>query len=246
MGGGPQRSSLTSLAGLGSHCCFLLATYTQKSRRATYSDHLRGDVANAASPARRGLVQDIVNPETGILLGKRIEVLLEQDILGGDVGEDEVNLGLVTSGTATNDGTDDLQHGSDTSATSDHTKVTDHVGSVDESALGSLDAQSLANAEGSHVLGDVAGGVRLDEQVEVAGLVVTGDGGVGPDDLLGGAIGLGQLGANGDVLADGKAEDRVRGGEGETVAEDVVSVRATWWKVDRARARQLTWLHCER
>jgi hypothetical protein len=68
------------------------------------------------------------------------------------------------------------------------------------------------------VLGDVALGVGLDEEVEVAGLVVSGDGGVGADDFLGGAVGLLDRGADGDVLADGEAEDRGLCGELESVA----------------------------
>lgn len=41
------------------------------------------------------------------------------------------------------------------------------------------------------MFGDVAGGVGFYEEVKVAGLVVTGDGGIGADDLFGGTIGLG-------------------------------------------------------
>jgi hypothetical protein len=67
------------------------------------------------------------------------------------------------------------------------------------------------------MLGDVAGGVRLDEQVEVALVVVRGDGSVRANDLLGLAVD-GEGGAEGDVLADGEAEDVGGFGEGEAVA----------------------------
>jgi hypothetical protein len=67
------------------------------------------------------------------------------------------------------------------------------------------------------VLGDVALGVGLDEQVEVAGLVVAGDGSVGADNLLGAAIRLRQVGTDGDVLADRETEDMTRGGKLESV-----------------------------
>lgn len=93
-----------------------------------------------------------------------------------------------------------------------------HVGGVDESALGTPHADGLADGQRSHVLGDVAGRVRLDEQVEVAGLVVARDGGVGPDNLLGRAIGLLDISANGDVLANGETQDRGRRRQGEPVA----------------------------
>lgn len=153
-----------------------------------------------------------------VLLGERVEVLLEQNVLLGDVGKDEIDLGGVASLAAADNGADDLEHGGDTSTAGDHAKVTDHVGSVDESALGALDADSLANGKTGHVLGDVTGRVGLDEEIEVAGLVVTRDGGVGADDFLGGAIGLGEMGADRDVLADGEAEDIGWVGESEAVA----------------------------
>ena len=57
------------------------------------------------------------------------------------------------------------------------------------------------------MLGDVTRGVGLNEEVEVPGLVVAGDGGVGSDDFFIGAIGLGEGGCNGDVLADWETED---------------------------------------
>lgn len=68
------------------------------------------------------------------------------------------------------------------------------------------------------MLADVARRVRLDEQVEVARLLVAADGRVGPDDLLVAAVGLREDGADGDVLADGEAEDVGGAGEGEAVA----------------------------
>lgn len=93
----------------------------------------------------------------------------------------------------------------------------DHVGLVDESALGTANLDGLTDNERGHVLGDVALRVGLDKEIKVAGLVVAGDGGIRADDLLGCAIRLGQRCANGDVLADGKAEDRVAGGQLEAV-----------------------------
>lgn len=194
--------------------------------KATYSDHVGGDVANTTGPALRGLVQDVVHAEAAVLLGESIEVLLEENVLGRDVGEDEVDLGLVACGTATDDGADDLEHGGDTGTSGDHAKVTDHVRGVDEGTLGTLDLERLANLERGHVLGDVAGGVGLDQEVKVAGLVVARDGGVGAHDLLGGAIGLGAVGADGDVLADGKAKNTLLGGEAEPVAKEAVNYMA--------------------
>lgn len=148
-----------------------------------------------------------MDTDTGILSSQTIEILLEENILRGDVGEDQVDFGLVTGGAASDNSPHHLQHRGNTGSTGDHTEVTDHVRSIDESTLGPTDADGLANHEGGHVLGDVSLGVGLDEDIEEAGLVVTRDGSVGADNLLGGAVGLDNWGANGDVLADGKAKD---------------------------------------
>lgn len=65
------------------------------------------------------------------------------------------------------------------------------------------------------MLGDVAGGVGFDEQVEVATVFVRGDGRVGADDFFGL---IGQSSSDGHVLADGEAEDVRWAREGEAVA----------------------------
>jgi hypothetical protein len=96
--------------------------------------------------------------------------------------------------------------------------VADHVGGVDESALGTFDLDVVTDGEGGHVLGDIAGGVGLDEEVKEAGLMVTRDGSVGAEDVLVCAIWLRAAGGDGDVLADGEAEDGSGSGKGEAVA----------------------------
>lgn len=195
----------------------------------TYLDHVSGDVADTASPLLRRLVQNIVHANAGVFLGEGIEVLLEQDVLGSDIGKDQVYLGLITLraiATAANNGTDDLKHRGDTSTAGNHAKVTNHVGSVDKGTLGAPDADGLTNHEGRHVLRDVALRVGLDEEVEVAGLVVAGDGSIGTDNLLGVAVGLGERSANGDVLADGEAENGVARGQLEPIARGATLVRA--------------------
>jgi hypothetical protein len=159
-----------------------------------------------------------VNAETTILLGQGVEVLLEKNILGSDVGKDEIHLGLVAGSTSANDGANDLEHGSDASASSNHAKVADHVGGVDESALGAANANCLADQERGHVLGDVALRIRLDQEVDESRLVVAGNRGIRSDDFLDGSIRLRKVGANGDVLADGKTQDVLLRGELESVA----------------------------
>lgn len=163
-----------------------------------------------------------MDTESLISGGERIEVLLEQDILHVDVGEEQVDLSGISSSAAADNGADNLEHGGDTGATCDHTEVADHVGGVDHGALGALDLDGLSDDQGGHVLGDVAGGIGLDEQVEVAGLVVTGDGGVGAEEILADSLALwvrgGEVRGDGDVLADWEAEDRVGSWELEAVA----------------------------
>lgn len=185
----------------------------------TYLDHVGRDVTDTTSPAIGRVVEDVVDAEALVLGGERVEVLLEQNVLLRDVGEDEVDLGAVASAlAAADDGLDDLQHGGDASAAGNHAEVAHHVGSVREGALGPAHANGLAGGERGEVSADVACRVRLDQQVEVTGLLVAADGRVRADDLLGGAIGLREDGADADVLPDGEAEE-VRGtGEGESVA----------------------------
>lgn len=213
---------LMSSAGLGSHCCRVVRKHVPKEtverRKKAYSDHIRCDVTDTTSPVLRGVVKDVVDTNLVVLLGQSVQVLLEQNILSGDIGEDKIDFGLVASSATTDDSTDDLKHRCDTSTAGNHTKVAYHVGLVDESTLGALDANGLANNKGRHELGDVALGVALDQEIEVTGLVVAGDGRVGAHDLLDLAVLLRKDGANGDVLADGEAEDRLRGGKLEAVA----------------------------
>jgi hypothetical protein len=106
--------------------------------------------------------------------------------------------------------------------------MTDHVGFVYHSSFWSPHFYGLSDDEGGHVFGDVAGGVGFYEEVEVAGLVVAGDGGVGADDLLVGAVGLGERGCDGDMLTDGEAEDCGGGGELEAIAGEVSKLFLGW------------------
>lgn len=84
------------------------------------------------------------------------------------------------------------------------------------------------------MLGDIAGGVGFDEQVEVALVVVGGDGGVGADDLFGLAVD-GEGGTEGDVLADWEAEDVGGFGEGKAVAVGGMWLVGFQWIVFGAR-----------
>lgn len=165
--------------------------------------------------------------EALVLPHELVKVVLEQDVLWIHVCEKQIHLSLVAALAPSEDGTDDLQHGRDTGSASDHTKVPDHVGCVDHGALGTLDLHSVTNLEGCKVLADVASGVRLDEEVEEAGVIVGRDGSVRAHDLarlslLG--LGVGHVEGRGerDMLSDGQAEDGVLGGELEAIDSSVM------------------------
>ena len=202
-------------------------------RRKLLLDHIGRDEANTPSPTLRGIVEDVMYTELGVTGGKRVEIGLEQDVVGVYVGEDEVDLGLVASGAAAVDGLDDLQHGSDTSSACNHAEVPDHVGCVDHGALGTLDLHLVADVEVCNMLGDVAGGVRLDQEIEETLVVVGGGGGVGAHNFLGLAF---DIGGEGDVLADGKTENVALLGEFEAVA--IADTLAA------ARGERMTDVHC--
>lgn len=113
-----------------------------------------------------------MHSEALVLARELVQVLLQEDVLGIDVGEDEVDLGAVAGLAAADDGAHDLEHGRYARAAGDHAEVADHVGRVDHCPFGAFDFDGLADDEGGHVLGDVARWVALNEQVEVAGDVV--------------------------------------------------------------------------
>lgn len=188
----------------------------------TYLNHIGGHEADTAGPALGRVVENVVDAESIVLLLQLLELVLEQDVLGVDVGEDQVNLGGVVAtvaGTVADDSLDNLQHGGNTSTTGDHTNVAAHVGGVDHGALGAADLHVVADLQFGEILGNVTLGVGLDEQIEVSSLIVGGDRSVRANNLLGLT---GDSSGERDVLTDGKAEDIGGTGEGETVDGDIV------------------------
>lgn len=188
----------------------------------THLDHVRGNEADTTSPSLGRVVENVVDAETIVLGNELLELLLEQDIVGVDIGEDQVHLSGVVStvaGTVADNGLDDLEHRGDTGTSSDHTDVAAHVGGVDHGTLGAAHLHGLADLQGGQVLGNVTLGVSLDEEVKVAGFIVGGDGGVGAHNLLGLAV---NGGCERDVLADGQTENVGGAGQGEAVDGHVV------------------------
>ena len=213
---------MTSEAGAGRRSCHTVSTCISNSIAITNLDHVGSHEADAAVPAFGRVVQDVVHAESVVFLDQLLQLLLEENVIWVDIGEDQIDLGGVVAavaGTVADDRLDDLEHGGDTSATGDHTDVTAHVGGVDHGALGTAHLHGLTDLELGQVLGDVALGVGLDQQVKVASLVVGGDGGIGADHLLGLT---GNGGGERDVLADGKTQDVGGAGQGETVDTNIV------------------------
>ena len=197
-------------------------------RRKLLLDHVGSDKTNTAGPALRWVVQDVVYAELGVPGGKRIEVVLEKNVVGVDVCEDEIDFSLVAGGATAVDGLDNLQHGGNTGATSDHTEMPDHVGCVDHGTLGALDLHPVADLKVRNVLGDVTGRVRLDQEIKKSLVVIGGGRSVRANDFLRLAF---DVGGERDMLADRETEDVVLLGQLEAVATRIRSWRTggvTW------------------
>ena len=95
-----------------------------------------------------------------------------------------------------------------------------HVGRVDHGALGTANFHRVADLERVHVLGDSAGRVRLDHEVEIAFvLFVGGYRGVRPNDLL---VFPFDIGCERYMLSDGQTQDIGFFGKGKAVAVEAV------------------------
>lgn len=185
--------------------------------RRTNLDHIRGNEANTTCPARGRVVENIVDTESVIFLCQALQLILEQDILRVDVGEDQIHLGGVLTaipGPVADNSLDNLQHGSDTCATRNHSNAAAHVGGVDEGALGTADLHVIADLQGCQVLGNVTLRVSFDEKVKIARVVVRRDGSVRAHNFLGLA---GDVCGEGDMLADRQTQDVGGTRQSETV-----------------------------
>lgn len=80
-------------------------------------DELGCHIASGALPAINSLVDHVRDLETvGVGLGKGIELIFENDIFGGNVSENEIDLGLVCL--VLQKSPDNLEHGSNTGTSS--------------------------------------------------------------------------------------------------------------------------------
>jgi hypothetical protein len=118
-------------------------------------DMFFGNEANTTIPLRRRVVQDVIDGEAfRVLRGKLVKFLLQEDILMVNVGKDQAKLGAIRR--VLESSTDDLKHGCNTSATSDHTKFTGKGRAIGELALGTLNTNIVTDLEKAEVARNVA------------------------------------------------------------------------------------------
>lgn len=96
-----------------------------------------------------------------------MQLLLQQDVVLGDVAEDQGHLGAVFGVLENMAG--QLVHGRDTGATGDQADVVMLVGLPGVLGEGALERQALVDVHGVQVLGHGAARVGLDHELEVAG-----------------------------------------------------------------------------
>jgi hypothetical protein len=195
-------------------------------------DVFLGDKANTTFPAWRRVVKDVEDLQLGFMdVAKFLEVILEENVLFVDVGINEGDGGGVER--ISECSTHDLDHWCDAGTTSDHAEVASHTGLVTEVALGTFDADSAAELELRNVLGDIALFISLegqyescatqdwqkrsyfDEEVKMAAVIIIADRGITAGNHF-----TVNLGRDGYVLSDGKAENILRVRELETIPKE--------------------------
>lgn len=129
-----------------------------------------GDEARTALPALGSLVEDVKGTEAlGVCVLELVKLLLEENILLGDVAKDNGNLGLVVG--VVEDAAAQLVHGGDTSAASNEADVAVLV--LGPGVLGerALDGKRLSRSKLVDVGAHGAALVLLDEEVDVAAFI---------------------------------------------------------------------------
>lgn len=128
-------------------------------------EEVLGDVSLVADPLLGGVVEDVESAETlGVGVLEVLELLLEEDVLLGNVAEDECDLGLVVG--VVEDGTGELVHGGDSGTAGNEGDVIVLV--LLPGVLGerSLDVESLTGNKVVDVCAHGTIGVLLNKQVE--------------------------------------------------------------------------------
>jgi hypothetical protein len=118
------------------------------------------DKTDTSLPARWRVVQHIVHREaSGVFHDEGIKLLLEENVFVIDISVYETETRAVAR--VLEGCTDDLKHRSDTCTTSNHAKLARQDGAVLELALGSFDANGVANFEEGEDAGYITLFIRL-------------------------------------------------------------------------------------
>lgn len=128
-------------------------------------EEVLGDVSLVANPLLGGVVEDVESAEAlGVGVLEVLELLLEEDVLLGNVAKDEGNLGLVVG--VVEDGAGELVHGGDSGTAGNKGDVVVLV--LLPGVLGerSLDVESLTGDKVVDVCAHGTIGVLLNKQVE--------------------------------------------------------------------------------
>ena len=125
-----------------------------------------GDKADTARPLLWRVVKDIVYGEAARMCsGEVVEFLLQEDILHINVGVNKAQAGIVRR--VLQCSTNDLQHGSNTGATSNHSDFARQGRAVLEEPLGTANSNFVADFQERHVARDVTLLVRLSIVVRI-------------------------------------------------------------------------------
>jgi len=179
--------------------------------RKVLGDVLFRDKADTSFPARRRVVQNVIDPEAIREHGDEVvEFGPEENIFLVDVGVDEAEFGRVTR--VEKSITNDLKHGCDTSSASDETELGGEFGRVFELALGPLDADFVTSLDTREIARDISLLISFHYKVEMAKVVIASGGSIAADNIL--SINLSSYGY---VLSGGKTEIVLWIGETETV-----------------------------
>jgi hypothetical protein len=126
------------------------------------------DEARATLPVLRGLVEDVEGTEAlGVGVLEILQLLLQENILLGDVTEDQSDLSLVLG--VLEDLTGELVHGGDTGATGDQGDVVMLVGFPGVLDKRTLEGKALVDVHGVQVLRHGTVGIGLDDKLKVTG-----------------------------------------------------------------------------
>lgn len=159
------------------------------------------DEANAAFPARRGVIEDEEDLELAAMQPQELfKIVLEKDIFLVYVGVDEADGSFICR--VAEDSANNLNHGGNTGTTGNHAEVVAEARGVDKVALGAFDTDSVANLEAGKDTRNVTLLVSLDEKFEFSMVVVTTHGGVATSYKL--SI---NFCGHGDVLTNRKAKN---------------------------------------